>query len=408
MTDTIETEATNIFAVPNDFLSTIEDRLAKLTKRAKKLGVEAPKLHKHGPTIIDIAADKDHPAVVYEATNISIEQPVLRLPGGWRLAATVANDGGVRTVMTNPTVSAIVPASLWKPGSLDCDHCHLIRSRAKSFYLVDAEFTKAILVGSTCMDDYLGHNAERLAQLMTDFYLFGSDRPSAEDFQHCERAWKLDEVLRTADEAIARWGWMSGNAAYNEGGIATKTNVRDTLDRSKSILRDIEEMDRNGFKYSPLSDADIMAMVEWAASGQVGDSDYARNLQAIATAGVVTYRTLGTAVSLVPVWGRHTREQAEKATVERTPSTWLDGDLKKRVRLTLELKHVATYVNDFGYSHVHRFVTPEGQRVVWSASREQDIEAGDTIVAEASIKAKEVDAYGPVTKVLRLTIKEKL
>jgi chorismate synthase len=177
------------------------------------------------------------------------------------------------------------------------------------------------------------------------------------------------------------------------------------LENTKTIRREIAEMDLAGFTWKPMDATEFDVIVAWASSGAV-DGDYGRNLQAIATAGIVTNRTLGTAVSLVPTWKREQLRDMERKAAARVPSTWVEGELKQRVTLTLTLKNVAVYPNDFGYSYVHRFLTPDGKRVVWSASREQDLTIGQTIVAQASIKAKEVDQYGPVTKVLRLTIKE--
>lgn len=389
--------------VPTELLPEIQKEIAAMTKRAGKHGVPAPVLSIIGDTEpFEIWDDDLRRWLIYPATAIEITVPELIIPGGWQFLAVIRNEAGAIIVDTpRHVVDAHLPSELWTEAGLRCDHCKRKSYRVRSYYL-ESEDGRSIVVGSTCAKDYFGVDIELLLSKQTLNLLYPRELKERDyGFGNLVPSWELKEVLAAAHKAIAYFGWVSGNTAYNEACKSTKEEVFDLLwgrkEQQAAILA-------SSVKYSPISSEEIERMIAWAKN-DVGDSDYGRNVSAIAQAGCVGPKSMGTAVSIVSSYNRHIEKVAQATARESVgPSTFLDGEPKGRVTFQARVTSTDIYANDFGNSYVARMITPTGQRVTWSASRDHGFSKGDEFTAQATIKSKAEDKYGPVTKVLRLKV----
>lgn len=109
-------------------------------------------------------------------------RPVVRLPGrqvertwvtligatprynGWELWARYDHTGGPALAQSVPGVD--IPHSMLERSDSTCQHCGKHRSRSATFLLCHVETGELIMVGRSCLKDFLGHRSpEQLANL---------------------------------------------------------------------------------------------------------------------------------------------------------------------------------------------------------------------------------------------------
>ena len=190
-----------VFRVVDSKLTELGERIAKLNKKAVKLGTEAITLtvsDEHAqevtremrPPTDSVAAallavegtTRDYVERVTDYTFVIVngETPMI---AGWVFVATLdheADEGadeavGIRrapvgTFLVNrigeEAAAAVETADLtaYRHASNDCDHCGFNRRRKQTYVLYEVATGELRQIGSTCLKDYTGaHNPERIA-----------------------------------------------------------------------------------------------------------------------------------------------------------------------------------------------------------------------------------------------------
>jgi len=165
-----ENEGPQEYKVTEARLPVVRERFAKLAKKAAKLNVPAATFtvvreskqhfcydardgHKRIANLLDSGSWTER---VYYVT---VEGEAPRLPGGWKLAATIQHTEVGNAVRA----AAEFDATQYRTGTPKCDHCQTARNRRDTYVVVNDEgVTKQ--VGTNCIADFLGGvNPEAIA-----------------------------------------------------------------------------------------------------------------------------------------------------------------------------------------------------------------------------------------------------
>lgn len=133
------TDGPKVYRVPEQNYPVLESRIAKLAKRAAKLGIPAP-------TVAIVAIDetretRDGVTRLRRIFSVTITGEAPKL-AGWAFAAVLqptVDEAGVslgNILRVVPGFEQAVPAQFRAAGN-NCDHCHTSRRRNETFVLVN-------------------------------------------------------------------------------------------------------------------------------------------------------------------------------------------------------------------------------------------------------------------------------
>ncbi len=295
------------------------------------------------------------------ACDVTISGSAPRLPGGWTLAAVVDHRLAEPVVRSVPGVD--VPAGVREHGRT-CDHCRTNRKRAETFVVV-ADDGRVQHIGRSCLADFLGHKG-----LTGDALLTYVTRDWAREFggegggeRRDEYVLLTERVVLLAGASITTHGWVSRKVAQERGTAATSEHVADLLfakgEDAERLYAEIEPAVTDALR------AEVAAALDWARTS-TEDSEYARNLRAIALTEAISHRELGLACSLLPAYRRATQPQVERA--ERA-NEWI-GTVGEKLTTTVRMTQSPTaHQSQYGTTYRVVFADAAGNAVVWWASR---------------------------------------
>jgi hypothetical protein len=317
--------------IPAQNREALDARLAKLAKRAAKLG--CPISYTWGAEIVKRTKER-HTLVVNGGGcggcfrcnftgYITIEHLYVEItvstsrPGwaGWQFLGTLDHSSVPGSVLRRmvPGVACPEAALAVKPGW--CDHCRKVRNRTETF-VVQHESGDVRVVGRNCIRDFLGHNAP------TDLVQWFS-------FLHTALA-ALDEEGE---------GSSGGGRGYIEtaGGLAALATAfavvrmdgayrpramehKSTADTVGILLfggfGELERAVRAWFEEKggvTLADVErAWAALSWLANADAS-SDFIHNLKIVAGAPYLVYKNLGLFCAVIPAYDRDLVKRSERA-----------------------------------------------------------------------------------------------
>ena len=380
---------TRSFTILASKLIDVQDKLAKLNKRAVKLGVQEI------TWTIGKAYTKTYQEQVarhlYSAAPIEfITREVLVVPfditgplsvkfDGWSFAATFQHLPTGETIIRAISNEIEVPVYYRDTGSA-CEHCQVKRYR-KDTYLLLHEDGSLVQCGSTCIKDFLGGNSPD--NIMSRANLIGeiiSYMGGMEDGIYIgggggRNVYAIEVVLAQTSACIRDYGWLSKSKAEESDGKPTAYRVADNFDPP-----------RNDFKKSIVSDYDedrAKLAVEWVenlSDTEVENSDYLYNIRAIARSGMVENRTMGFACSILPAYDRAMEAKNPNKISKHV------GQIKKRELFSLVLKRHFVYDGTYGASHRYLFEDDDGNVIIWKSSSSHNMVEGKKYCIKGTIK----------------------
>jgi hypothetical protein len=254
-----------------------------------------------------------------------------------------------------------------------CGHCQVSRRRNDT-YVLRHDDGRYIQVGSSCIKDFLG--SDDAGKIAAAASYIGDVQGIAEDGESdfgggggASNVVTLDSYLPYVAWAVRDSGWVSRTAAREKG------LGRSTSSDAWSYMSDQKTREKAG-AFPTDADKEMAAKAEeWAenlsdAMVDAESGDYLHNLRAIARSGVVTYRSMGIAASMIIAYQRAIGRERERA--ERAARPTLDayvGEIGKRHTWnSVTLDFVTGYETQYGYTTILKFRTPEGATIVWKAS----------------------------------------
>jgi len=361
---------TRSYLIPANNHSLVEEQIEKLNKRAKRLGLEPITLQWEKP-ILDENDYMFFPCTLTGPFSVSYD--------GWEFIATLQHLPTGENIIRAITQDYEIPLEYRESGSA-CEHCNVKRYR-KDTYVVRHDATcEAKQVGSTCIKDFLGGNSPDNIMQRAGFagdvlsFMEGARHSTGEN--HNEGIFHINSFLAQTAAVIRDHGWLSKAEAYRNGGVATATRVQEHL----NDIFDVPAVSRVTDEDKELA----KKAAEWAenlSDEEVEPSDYLYNIRAIARSGMVGYRTIGFAASIVNAYNR-----ANKPKPEIKESNHI-GTIKKREVFALKAKVVSGFTSRYGYTNKYVFEDKEGNVVVWLSSVNQPIKEGEQYSIKGTVKA---------------------
>lgn len=398
------------YTIPDENLAGLQAKIAKLAKRADKLGVPAPTCTVVETFDEEITESVDGPYGShggFRPTGLFARKHLVAVTGeapryaGWALTAVIEMDheegradGGPGEPSANvvgvvpDAAEADVHVDVWRTLDERCDHCGVNnRNRSKLVVVTHEDGTQKI-VGSTCLKDFLGHTSPDAiaswAQWLADLDDVVSEYE--ESFNGGEIRYDPEVVLAYTRRAIKAHGWTPRSAAQF-GQNATADHVFDLLHPGKGDTRPEE--------VTAAERAEAAELMAWA-QGLSLDNDYLANLQAVASKLSVRRKHLGILVSLPAAYDRaQGREIERKAKAETAAASKHFGTVGER----LDIEGTVTFTREFpGYAYnsppkaLVKILTTEGNVATWWCSNASKApKMGDKVAGKATVK--EHDTY---------------
>lgn len=389
MTPTNATETVSrSFVVPVCNIARLGEKIAKLAKRAVKLGCASPVMtvgasrHVNANSVpgwksdvsVDIddsgfsfPADEPEAIELIEVADVVVSGEAPRI-NGWTFAATVDHDG------EDNIVRGVIEGypSHYRTDSATCEHCKLSRKRNETFILrSDAgDWTR---VGRSCLKDFLGHSdpmnaaayAEILAEAMEAAGRCGDESSGSGDPA-------TDVFLAYVSLAIRQFGWVSRRSARERGDETTATA---SVAIGWLYEHRVAAKQRRDSKAPRATDADRAmagAALAWAlAIGEDGSDvgDFEHNLRAAAKRGGVGQKNVGITAYIVAGYQRAMGivvSRAESQYVGEIGQRFGAGKGKKAIApLTLTVTRVVALEGQWGTSYINIMRDTAGNVVTW-------------------------------------------
>lgn len=371
--------------VPDYLLAQVEAIIEKANRRAKKLGVDGFTLVKGEPFDRDVSVDKSglgvHEPRWVRFVPVTIEGPVIKAPGGWKLQGRVDFEDGSVIVNSRPGIELPKRFRSIRP---ICDHCRSDRQR-NAVFVFGREGDEYMQVGRQCLKDYLGHDPAAALWAASEFggVFDDIDRELDEDRASGNSRSQLiglDEVMTAAAFAVRVGGFVSRKAADDRGGVPTSSEVSDYLfgrEARSAYLKEVTPADAE-------KGAAVATWVqsEWGSKPETSDYEY--NAVELTARRAVHVRRIGLLTSLVAAYDRANEERVARA---KRVDAWV-GKVGERREFEATFAGLNQFDTAFGVMFVARFDTPEGLLVykggtIWWPV---PIEAGTPVRFKGTIK----------------------
>lgn len=390
--------------VPVDSIDTVTERVARVAKRAEKVGFPVP-------SIVLGATKREHQSngTFVEYIDLSIQAAGPLKLGDYILLGVVSElADGSPFVTYVPGVGRVD-----NPVKVNyCDHCKKVRNRTNT-YLVVHTFTDPLRpeagllygalsqVGSSCVKDFLGYDPALFAAYLKSIEdLSWSDEEISSMGMAATKFYRPDVIMQYAARIVAAVGYVNKQKAESEDIPSTGELVREFL---SATPRQHDEM---GKRY-PLNDdalALVDATIEAVTTEHATTSDWEADVIRLAGSGGVQWRHVGIVASGI-ILGLRTRER------KATPQGESEFIGMKGERLDLEVTVMLKrpYENDYGTGYVIR-MTQFGTTndLLWFGSGQAavDMEEGRTYRIKGTVKNHELDkrTERPTTLLTRVNL----
>ena len=309
-----------IFLIPEGHMARLEREVAKLSKKAERFGGWTFDLLPIGFQFRD---NRDGSKTKLIEVCLDVEPIKI---DGWRFLARIDHAPETGNIIRAVPNTGIDVETRFRTAKPDCEHCNHKRLRRDTFVLIsdDGEYKQ---VGSTCLADFLGHDAARLGRLaeLTGYaneLARAIEREPAEEPRTLQERRYIDqwEYLAHTAAMVRLNGWTSGKTAYEHGRVSTRQQALVNMFPSTMFER------REAVQPTQEDTLLAKAALEWAQSfaEKAELNDYEHNVLVIAESSVIDYRSTGIAASIVGVY--HTKNAVRRGPVDL-------GDMKPMLSL---------------------------------------------------------------------------
>ena len=387
-----------MYLIPEENFPKFKARFGALVKRAEKMGVPAP-VFQVANTVERRDDDGLRVTVVHEV-DVTGEAPVY---DGWRFVALVDIDRD--EAPDGPHVVSTVPGTDtdgdWRWLADHCEHCNLGRRGRKKLVVVEHDDGTRKVVGSTCLQDFLGHAspqgiaawAEIVATLDELFHDFeeggfgGGGEP------------RFDPValLAVAAAAIREYGWLPRSRA--DEGFPTADAVKNFLAGDEKNFPELRCPTENDH-------AVAAATIAWLAELDFTGNDYLDNLATLAQKGTWRPRDVGLGVSAIPAFKRAT-EGATGAAESKSEHVGLPGE---KVEVDGTVVFTMDTTGHYGVTRLVKIEDRDGNLFLWWNSGKVvksgvELVEGVRVVGKATVKRHDTYKGVPQTVVTRFSWK---
>jgi len=405
------------YVIPEQNLPRLYDELARLNKRAKKLGTSGIALVT-SPAFTEFEFENDKTgsrtwwanhtltrdeegrtivgkAHAYTGTGTTMTGLVRQwhyatVSGvspkydGWSLVGCLSPvdlEDGTRENMVRTVPGHTVP-SVYRNRVGYCDHCSTKRKRTETF-VVQHDDGRTNMVGRQCIKDFLGHtDPHALAKLAELFFDLNGLCADAENNDWlgggCRQpeCWDLVRFLEVTAGVIRVEGWVSRGKANERAEMGDRVTA--TADyvlyyfnppmSGTEAYKDWKVWKTKIDDHVPEYVEEVEAALVWAKDlSPTEGEDYLYNVNLIARAGYVSRKTTGVAASLLQAYRRATGTLKVPTKGERSVSQHV-GKVKDKLVLDVTCDRIFSSEGYYGTTGVHNMTDDLGNVFVWFAS----------------------------------------
>lgn len=403
-------EIKNAITIPAWNLDRLDAKVKQLNKRAAKLGLAPFSYTKELRSIADPSINITTyigPIPRIEVADITFhgEGPKVN---GWKFVGSLDHVTFPEDVLVKTVPGEVIPEQYFHADA-NCDHCNNIRRRRDTFVIQNEETGEYKQIGRQCSKDYIGHDPENIARLLSSFWSFVNTAEDSMGYGSGSYTPEYDprEVLQLTIRSIKLYGWLSRSAA-SENQTASVSRIMYLL--TKPLPKMVDEWRKEWARFDSVKDldaenAEIDAAIAWLDQ-QEANNEYMHNLKAIAKMKNIPMRLFGFWTSLVAAYQR-AQDRLEKAKRELKVSAYV-GTVKDRMDMTVTVKRMSGFSSHYGWVTVVNMVKDTGETIVWMANTDPKMYIGDKYVITATIKKHEEYKDWKQTHVSRVKIVEKL
>lgn len=292
-----------------------------------------------------------------------------------------------------------------------CDHCKVSRTRTKGFVVADGKHK--LVVGRSCLRDYLGIDVPE--GVLSAFQFARDLRDMGDPDELGGLGWRdpltvTASLLTATSAAIDLWGWSpaSGSADHGDttkGRVALLSRTDDLKGLEKQRRQQLEaELRDNAAKHAERA----AAVIAWGRNDlRPGNSDYLHNLKLLLACDTVQAKRAGYVCSAVTAYerdqGRKLEAKREAANAPASHHVEAVGD-RLATDVTVE-RIVALPDYGFGCMSIYCMRQANGALLSWKTSPDavavQGVGVGDQVKLTGTVKAHADFKGTPETRLTR-------
>lgn len=377
------------FVLSEGRLDSLKGEIARLTKRATKLGVDAPTL-----TVVEVDPRPypvsgcntcysqgrmhctEHRDKLYAAFSVTIDSPIVQV-ADYSVSARIDHVEGIVTSLREGY------AHRYKDAEPVCEHCRENRRRNVTYVLTDSHGSD-IQVGSTCLKDFTGaHDAEQIAHLLSLYYLlaeYGDGDGWEMGGGGGTRRINTRDYLACANMAIGLDGWVP-KSAVPFGGQSTASFAFLILNPPKES------------KLSPPGADDYKradSAIAWAKGEAESTNDYLLTISNLAQKEYFDPRYAGYVASIISAYDRAEGRRVEMELRKKAQSeivAEIFAEVGTRIKdISVTITNVRHFDSDYGTTTLVNMRTADNHALSWFASRDPKFAIGESATLTGTIK----------------------
>lgn len=403
-----------VYRAPDVNLDHLGKRVAKINRRAEKLGVEPVHYVVTDETwLYERRSDTTGEVVeVVAHTFVVVGSQVVKL-AGWQFAATIEHDEEGNIIRQVPGVG--VDLSAYRTAAPWCFHCQTVRRRIDTFVVLH-EDGRTEQVGRNCLVDFLGANAKAAAAQAEWLRELADAFDDAEDegtrAGSGVEALSLVEFLTHVATSIRTSRWVSRGTARDEGGYATADDAESNLRACRRA--GYRAPGRDEFYVIP-SEEDrtaaeatiVWARETWCAKPIDDRDDFEHNMAVALVHDYLPTRRTGLAAYAVQARRKAIEVEVRKAAAAQSEFV---GEVGKRAVFTVTIARIVELRDRYAYNDatkpLYLMLDAAGNSLKWFASGwTADVVQGGTYEIKGTVKAHDDDEkFGKATVLTRCKV----
>jgi hypothetical protein len=386
--------------IPSIELSTFKSRVELLNKRAVKLSCS--------PIVYEVTPDKRmvhvpaeqiggptgpvNPAYSYETTKILITGETPKL-NGYVVAGKIDHDPAMKANIMLELNGISVPAH-YRNAPCNCEHCNVKRNRTKTFILQDTKNGSFKQIGSSCLEDYTGHQDPEWACKVAMFINEAIDDLSEPMTRgSLETYTPVEPYLNQVAELVLREGYVSATKAEEQMRTCTADDafvmfMHQGEDRYSAFA--------SGEKAMKLT-ADTVSYLKALQVNEDSDN-YLKNLVNFVESGIFKEKYRRVVASAIPYYLHHMQKEQEHKEAVIKAHIGTEGE---KVTFSGTINKIHSFDSQFGLMRIYAISDDKGNSIVWKSGTLAEVEMGKQYEITATVKKHSIYNDAPQTEILR-------
>jgi hypothetical protein len=380
-----------IFEIPDCNMPMVETKIAKLNKRAAKIGADPIQIVvvKKWEKQLKDNNSYDDTFTVIPMTTIQVMGSAPKL-NGWTLVSVVEPVENGILLRKFPGVEYEIPIEFRDVTPDRCDHCHTKRQRNETFIVCHVANNEWKVVGRTCLADFTGcNNPEQIANYASSLYdltISIKDEESLGGFggnsgYYCA---PIRSFLKLVAIWSARHGFVTATEAYKRnqeddsyivptgklvfGKFFNPSSELSSKERQQFIdtITDSEDEAAEDL----VDDAMQWGKTQFVDANESNLSDYGHNMKLLLAADRVRVIDVGYVASVIKGYKR-----AIESRVEITYKGYV-GEIGKQITTNVTIKKIHEWAGQYGLTNITTMQDDDGNVLTWFAPADKKMVVG--------------------------------